>query len=274
MAATEHARGPISGLSERELEILGLLATGHTAKTIAVRLGKSETSVNEHLRAARRKTGIGSSRELARLLEAQKSWDRNIDLSAPAFPADIMAPPATVGLQWSKGMIAMLIAMTVAAAGLILAAGPTINETAVAPAADSSNTRPLPLVGSWSLDISRLPEGERPQRVTMTFRAAKEQKWTTLVEIVAPDGSSRHAESTAALDGVPVPITGNMDFIDTVALRQPAPNTLVMTLGKNGAPLSTRVYAVNRDRKTMTETIVWAGNDLPRLETNYFHRID
>jgi DNA-binding CsgD family transcriptional regulator len=62
-----------TGLTDRELEALRLLAAGHTAKTIAVRLGRSETSINERLRAARRKTGIGSSRELARLLEAQKS---------------------------------------------------------------------------------------------------------------------------------------------------------------------------------------------------------
>ncbi|MFN5777986.1 MAG: helix-turn-helix transcriptional regulator, partial [Novosphingobium sp.] len=71
----------------------------------------------------------------------------------------------------------------------------------------------------------------------------------------------------------PVPISGNMDFIDTVALRQPAPNTLVMTLGKNGTPVSTRVYAVAKDQKTMTETIVWAGQEMPKLETTFFTRV-
>ncbi len=64
-----------------------------------------------------------------------------------------------------------------------------------------------------------------------------------------------------------------MGFVDTVALRQPAPNALVMTLGKDGAPLSTRVYTVTADRKSMTETIVWPGKDLPKLETTYFRRI-
>jgi ABC-type branched-subunit amino acid transport system ATPase component len=65
-----------------------------------------------------------------------------------------------------------------------------------------------------------------------------------------------------------------MDIIDTVALRQPAPNTLVMTLGKNGAPLSTRVYTITKDQKSMTETIVWAGDTVPKLETTHFNRID
>ena len=137
----------------------------------------------------------------------------------------------------------------------------------------SAASEQLLLVGSWSLDVSRLPENERPQQVTMTFRASQDGKWTTLVEIVTPDGSSRHAESTAALDGIPVPITGNMDFIDTVALRQPAPNTLVMTLGKDGARVATRVYTVAKDRESMTETIVWAVDNLPNLETTYFKRI-
>jgi hypothetical protein len=64
-----------------------------------------------------------------------------------------------------------------------------------------------------------------------------------------------------------------MSFIDSASLRQPAPGTLVMTLGKNGAPVSTRVYNVARDRKTMTETIVWASTGLPKLETTNFKRI-
>ena len=69
-------------------------------------------------------------------------------------------------------------------------------------------------------------------------------------------------------------ISGTMGAIDTVALRQPAPNTLVMTLGKAGVPVSTRVYAVSKNRKSMTETIVWAGGTLPKLETIHFNRID
>ena len=58
-----------------------------------------------------------------------------------------------------------------------------------------------------------------------------------------------------------------------VWLRQPAPNTLVMTLGKNGAPVSTRVYTVAKDRKSMTETIIWASTGIPKLETTYFNRV-
>lgn len=271
MTAMDHNRSALTGLNERELEILRLLAAGHTTKTIATQLGRTETAITERLRAARRKTGVGSSRELARLLEAQEIWDRKIDLSPPDSPAKPVLPPASSGSGWLKGKLLMLLALPIAAAGLILAAASTTPQPIAPPAAAAKRS---PLTGSWALDVSRIPEAERPARVTISFRKAPDGKWTTLVEIVTPDGASRHAQSTAATDGVPVPITGTMDNIDTAALRQPAPNTLVMTLGKNGSPVSTRVYTVAKDRKSMTETIVWAGGALPKLETTSFKRLD
>lgn len=59
-------------LTEREKETLRLLAAGHDAKSAAVELGLSVHTVNERLRAARRKLGVSSSRAAARrLLEAE-----------------------------------------------------------------------------------------------------------------------------------------------------------------------------------------------------------
>ncbi|HJS10450.1 helix-turn-helix transcriptional regulator [Sphingopyxis sp.] len=273
MSANEPALGVSARLTDREMEILRLLVAGHTVKTIAARLGRSETSINERLRTARRKTGVGSSRELARLLDLQKTCDENIDLSRQRSAVKDLAHTATVGVRGSKGMIVMLIAISMAAAGLMFAAAPSADQAGTPNAVYNAASKPLPLVGSWSLDASQMPENERPQRVTMTFQPSH-GKWTTRVEIVALDGSSRHSESTAALDGVPVPITGNMDFIDSVALRQPAPDTLVMTLGKAGNRVSTRVYTVAKDLKSMTETIVWSADSRQKLETTRFNRID
>ncbi len=273
MSAEDPMPGLSACLTDREMEILRLLAAGHTVKTIAARLGRTETSINERLRTARRKTGVGSSRELARLLDAPETCDKNIDLSRQGAAVEIPSHSAATGVRGSKGMIVMLLAISMAAAGLIVAAVPSADEVAVPSAIYSTASNPLPLVGTWALDTSQMPENVRPQRVTMTFRAAQGGKWTTRVDIVAPDGSSRHSESTAALDGVPVPVTGNMDFIDTVALRQPAPDTLVMTLGKAGARVSTRVYTVAKDRQSMTETIVWTGDNRQKLESTQFNRI-
>lgn len=261
-------------LNDHELEILRLLANGHTAKSIAVRLGRSETAVNERLREARRKTGVGSSRELARLLDARKIWDKNIDLSAQAPSGNTPDQPRIRGLEWTKGRIAMLALIPVTAIGLAVAA---INAGAATTAASEARAAAAvaasPLVGRWALDVARIPEEERPQSVSIDFRLSSDGQWTTHVEIVAPDGSMRHADSTARADGVAVPVSGTMGAIDTASLRQPEANTLVMTLGKDGAPFSTRVYTVADDGRSMTETIIWPGSDMPGLETTYFYRV-
>ncbi len=259
-------------LNVRELEVLRLLAEGHTIKSIAAQLDRTEASINERLRDARRKTGVGSSRELARQLGAQKNWDKNPDLAMTSPSSEAPVQPASRGLTGPKGTIAMLIAMPLIAAGsLLMAADAPYNaarpQSAVAAAQGS------PLVGRWALDVAAVPAEERPRAVTISFSVAPDRRWTTLVEIVNADGGTLHAESTAALDAAPVPTAGNMGFIDSASLRQPAPGTLVMTLGKDGAPVSTRVYTVSHDRKSMTETIIWAGSTMPKLETNTFHRI-
>lgn len=274
MTVMERPPSTLTALTEKELEILRLLVAGHTVKSIAINLNRSEASINERLRDARRKTGVGSSRELARLLDTQKIWDKNIDLNQPGYSPDVAAVHPVQGRAWPKGTIVLLVAMSIAAAaGIGFTVADSISQADPEAPLSSAAARQLPLVGNWLLDVDRIPADERPRRVTIAFRVSPEQQWTARVEIVAADGSTQQAESTAALDGAPVPITGNMPFIDTVSLRQPAPNTLVMTLGKNGAPVSTRVYAVSKDRQSMTETIVWAGSSIPRLETNYFKRI-
>lgn len=266
--------GSPAALSDTELEILRLLASGHTAKSIAVSLGRSETAIHERLREARRKTGVGSSRELARLLDAQKIWDKNIDLSRRDGSGESPAQPRKRGREWTKGQIAMLILLPAAALGLAVAANTAAQlqpakaqVDAVIPAATP------PLVGRWSLDVARIPAEERPQSVTIAFQLASGEQWTTRVEIIGADGTVTHAESIAGVDGVAAPVSGTMGFIDSVSLRRPAANTLVMTLGKDGVPVSTRVYTVAKDGQSMTETIVWAGADIPKLETAHFTRI-
>ena len=273
MSVMQRLPSSLAALSEKELEVLRMLAAGHTVKSIAASLGKTEASINERLRDARRKTGVGSSRELARLIDAQKNWDKNIDLAAQDLTTHGLEQPPNAGLTRSKGTVIMAIALPIAATLALAMSGSNLAQRAEPPAAAVA-AQQSPLVGRWSLDVMRIPEAERPQRVTIEFRVSTDQKWTTHVEIVGADGSTMHADSTAAPDGVPVAGTGNMPFIDSVSLRHPAPDTLVMTLGKNGAPVSTRVYTVGKDRKSMTETIIWASTGIPKLETTYFNRID
>lgn len=250
-----------------------MLAEGHTAKSIAKRLGRTESSINERLRDARRKTGVGSSRELARLLDAQEYWDRKIDLSMSESTRETGDEPAAAGSNLSKGVIVMGLGLLTAAAAMVFATTSSIDQIAELPNAPLAEQDQRLLVGSWRLDVSRIPEEERPEKVAIKFQLSKDGKWTTVVDIVGRDGSHQHAESTAVPDGRPVAVSGNMPMINTVALRRPEPNTLVMTLGHDGIPLSTRVYTVAKDRNLMTETIIWAGQDLPKLETTYFSRV-
>lgn len=264
-------------LNARELDILRLLAAGHTVKSIAVHLSRSEASINERLRDARRKAGVGSSRELARLLDEQKIWDKNPDLAPLPSSEDTREQPANRRRFAARGTFIMLVTIPVIAAGSLLmladapfrAAGPQAASTI----STSTAARSSPLIGNWALDVARVPQEERPRSVTIRFSVAPDARWTTHVEIINADGITLHAKSTATLDAAPVPITGNMPFIDSGSLRQPAPGTLVLTLAKDGAPVSTRVYTASRDRQSMTETIIWAGSAMPKLETNSFRRI-
>ncbi len=58
-ARNPHALGP-DGLSRREVEVLGLLAAGGTAKTIASRLALSVATVNRHVANIYEKIGVNS----------------------------------------------------------------------------------------------------------------------------------------------------------------------------------------------------------------------
>jgi len=263
-----------TALNEKELEILRLLAGGHTVKSIATGLGRSEASINERLREARRKTGVGSSRELARLLAEQKIWDRKTDLSDdPAFE-EAPSVPRRKGFEWTKGRIAMAIMLPAAALSLALAAGSAaLPDTAQNAEPAQTAQAATPLAGKWSLDVARLPENERPESVTITFTPQADGRMHTLVWITNRDGGTIKSESTAATDGVPVPVGGNFAEVDSVALRQPAPDTLVMTLAKGGERFSTRVYTVAKDGRSMTETIVWANGEMPEPKALVFRRV-
>lgn len=274
MVVADNKISAFDALTDSELQILRMLAAGHTIKSIAASIDRSEASVNERLRDARRKCGVGSSRELARMLDAQKIWDRKSDLSAPHEPPHDPDQPSPVEVRLTRGMIVMLITISAAAMALALSSANAPSETVAPKTALAATSKAMPHEGRWSLDVMGIPAAERPQRVIIDFHRESNQTWTTRVEVVGADGTSMQSESTAATDGVPVPVTGTMPFIDSVSLRQPDANTLVMSLAKNGAPVSTRVYTISADRTTMTETIVWPGPAVPGLETTIFHRVD
>jgi len=167
----------------------------------------------------------------------------------------------------------MLIAIPLAAAGLLLTGTNPVELGENSGPAEATAAATSQLTGQWSLDIDKIPADEHPRAVTIAFTPSANGRWHTEVSVETPDGAVRTAESTASLDGVAAPVTGSMAGIDSVSLRQPDANTLVMTLGKGGQRVSTRVYTVARDGKSMTETIVWAAEGMPPIVTTTFNRV-
>lgn len=153
---------------------------------------------------------------------------------------------------------------------VLLLAGAMHNAPALAHSSSAS-----PLIGSWTVDVSRLPTppAARPKSATITFGDAGSGKWITHVDIVDAGGGESHAVGTSALDGTASPVQGSPEA-DTVALKSPAPNVLVMALAKDGHPASTRIYAVAADGKSLVETAVYFDdNGVPIMRTHYFTRV-
>lgn len=118
-------------LSKAERQVLLLLSEGHTAKSIATTLGATEAAVNERLREARRKTGVGSSRELARLLKAQENRDNLIGVARVRRAGPIISPPGAEPWRPQNGVLAMMSFLLVAAAGAaaMMSQAPVVSNT-------------------------------------------------------------------------------------------------------------------------------------------------
>ena len=132
-----------------------------------------------------------------------------------------------------------------------------------------------PLVGHWAVDVSKLPmpPKDRPKSVTLDFQVATEGKWSTRVEIVDQSGGTMHSESILPLDGTPGRATGNY-WVDICSAKMPNPNVLVMQFAYQGNPVSTRVYSVSGDGRTLTETEAFFKKDgTPALRTAIFTRL-
>lgn len=114
----------LPALTAKEKEALRLLGQGHDAKSIARHLGLSVHTIHERLRDARRKLGVSSSREAARLLRNIEGPEFFGDTAlgadaapAPAQPDDHQPErrsPRPVWLMGGTLMSIMLVALALA----------------------------------------------------------------------------------------------------------------------------------------------------------------
>ncbi|HEY76264.1 MAG TPA: hypothetical protein G4O00_08800 [Thermoflexia bacterium] len=100
-------------LSEREREVLQLVATGATNREIAYRLGISTNTVKVHLRNIFTKLGAESRTE-ATMIAVQRGW---VDVPSAATPAE--APPSPPPLPWFR-RLTLIAALLVALGGTLL----------------------------------------------------------------------------------------------------------------------------------------------------------
>lgn len=170
---------PDTPLSPGERQVLRLLGEGNTAKSIAATLGLSEGAVNERLRAARRKTGVGSSRELARALASQENRDEKIGMAPAAPPLPVGAAPRSARSMGAWMMAGVIFVVAGVAAAMLMA--PPAD-----PAAD-------PLIGQFMAPAGkpgqRMPRARyvqlRAEVVDRTWAPAAEARLRTLYEQVS-----------------------------------------------------------------------------------------
>lgn len=215
-------------LNAAERDILRLFTGGHTAKSIATLRGLSVAAVNERLRAARRKTGVGSSRELARLLAAQENRDDLIGLaptpaSSPASSDPDVRPPRRASLfrHWRVAMTALvLIAAAVLAQQTAL---PAQGGSAVASLASEQAQQPDPDSLRAAASGDRDPEWSAAAEARLTRRYEGVRNFSRLVKSL----TVRCSRNVCEVEGV-VNRGGDMAELDGL-------HNDLQTLGQNQA---------------------------------------
>ncbi|MGV8928588.1 MAG: helix-turn-helix domain-containing protein [Brevundimonas sp.] len=187
-------RNPLDRLTAGEHEVLILLARGHTAKTIATSLGLSVAAVNERLRGARRRTGAGSSRELARRL-AQQNRDEFSGLApadGAAFRSDEPAPKG----RWTTRRNVMIASAALAAA-VALTLAPQL-------AGQAQQAGPV-RTGPEADILARLSSGPTPDQLRNRSRdEARDDAWAPGAESAVRERYGRGPAATRSLEGLTV----------------------------------------------------------------------
>jgi len=149
-------------LTAKEKEALRLLLNGHDAKSMARLLGLSVHTVNERLRDARRKLGVTSSREAARLLREREGQtpellgDKGFGDAAAAGSAQVFQQPAQgIGSTRRAGWIVggLLMSLGLALFALSALSGP--GQSVTTPAVPAPAVAPTPASEAAAIDAAR-----------------------------------------------------------------------------------------------------------------------
>jgi DNA-binding CsgD family transcriptional regulator len=154
----------LSRLTEAERQVLRLLAQGHTAKSAATQLRLTEGAVNERLREARRKTGVGSSRELARLVGPQENRDEKIGVAETSMRPHtvprrkwpyLLGVTAMTALAAAVGAFAALAVSAPQGPPRVVSTYPAVGAEVPAGRIQIKVTFDRPMAAAWSFVIAR-----------------------------------------------------------------------------------------------------------------------
>lgn len=186
-------REAVDTLTDKEKEALLLLLRGHDVKSIACDLGLSVHTINDRLRDARRKLGVSSSREAARILgDAEGSAPnfhagRKIGVATPAFRNQTFGPSPlqkrkSVSLAWLAGG---LICMSLIIAAIMLVSAPSRTNIAQTSQATAPSSASLPSARSWVALLDNQDWSESWRQSGTLFRSQISQEgWAASIRPV------------------------------------------------------------------------------------------
>ena len=195
-------------LSEREREVLRLLARGHDVKSVARELGLSSGAVGERLREARRKLGVSSSREAARLLAAEEGGynlsvaaksgveagaEREEDGAGRIAPRHAFAQPLPLAITG-----AAMLALIVSAAAFWTASGSSEAAPVAAPKVVSTSPRNGSIVapGPFRLSVT-FDRPMMPGSYSFVQRSAESYPQCSPRAAISPDHRTYSVRCTA-----------------------------------------------------------------------------
>lgn len=245
-------REGLSELTDREREVLRLLYRGHTAKSAAAELDLSVHTINDHLREARKKLGVPSSKQAARILGEEGSNLPPKKLVPSQIGMDSAASQADVGLTGSQQpdrkrtgwIIGGIVMLSLLGAALLytVSTGVIMGDEAQTEMVQTSEDKAAQRVAlKWIALIDRGEWEASWQEAGKTFRrAVSSEDWAGQVEPVrAPLGSviSREVQTQTVHDQLPGAPAGTYRIVQFATDFSIVPDTTetVILMLENGS---------------------------------------
>ena len=200
----------LDALSEKEKQTLRLMVRGHDAKSMANELSLSVHTINERLRAARRKLDVTSSREAARLLfesEASRPENHVYESFGDAEAAGAIHDPPINYPARNRALVIGAILMSIIAATLLFATPLPVTLAGSAESETVARNEAIEQAALSWLELVDARDWEASYSATAaSFRMANTlQLWSDTATAVQGDLGAPLSRELVAVDDVPSP---------------------------------------------------------------------